>query len=86
LRRRLAPEGAPRVKVRTRVPDRRLSTDVASKSLRKALRAIRDAGADNVALVLQGWCLVGDTIAEAALSAQPRAAKPPQVHDPPASQ
>ena len=34
--------------------------------------AIRDARADNIALVLQGRLAVGDVIAEAGLSAQPK--------------
>jgi hypothetical protein len=34
------------------------------------------AGADNVALLLQGRLMAGDVIAAAGLSAQPKAAKP----------
>jgi hypothetical protein len=73
------PVGKPRVTLRIRLlPDRALTAEIAAKSLRRALRAIRETGADNVALVLQGR-LSGDTIAEAGLSAQPRAAKSRQA-------
>jgi hypothetical protein len=41
--------------------------------LRKAQAAIRDAGADAIALVLRGCLVEGDVIAEAGLSAQPKA-------------
>jgi hypothetical protein len=57
------------------LPDRKLTADIATKSLRKAQTAIREAGADGVALVLQGCLLEGDIVAEAGLSAQPKAAK-----------
>jgi len=35
--------------------------------------AIRDTGADNIALVLQGLLVAGDRVAEAGLAAQPKA-------------
>jgi hypothetical protein len=71
-----APEGKPRITLRIRLPDRTVSADIAAKSLRKAQTAIREAGADNIALVLQGRLIAGDRVAEAGLSAQPKAAKP----------
>ena len=55
------------------MPDRKLSADIAAKSLRKAQAAIREAGANAIALVLRGCLVDGDVIAEAALSAQPKA-------------
>ena len=70
-----APDGKPRVILRIRLPDRKLSADIAAKSLRKAQAAIREAGADAIALVLQDCLVEGDVIAEAGLSAQPKAAK-----------
>ena len=70
------PEGQPRVTLRVRLPNRTLTADIAAKSLRKAQTAVRDAGAGSVSLVLQGH-LDGDTIAEAGLSSQPRAARSP---------
>jgi hypothetical protein len=66
-------DGRPRVRLRIRLPDRKLSVDIAAKSLRKAQAAIRKAGADAIALVLQGCLVAGDIIAEAGLSAQPKA-------------
>jgi hypothetical protein len=72
-----APEGKPRITLRIRLPDRTVTAEIASKSLRKAQTAIREAGADSIALVLQGRLVAGDVIAEAGLSAQPKAAKPP---------
>lgn len=58
------------------MPDRKLSADIAAKSLRKAQAAIREAGVDGVALVLRGCLVDGDIVAEAGLSAQPKAVKP----------
>jgi hypothetical protein len=71
-----APDGEPRITLRIRLPDRTVTAGIAAKSLRKAQTAIRDVGADNIALVLQGRLVTGDVIAEAGLSAQPKAAKP----------
>jgi hypothetical protein len=71
----------PRLTLRIRLPDRTLTAEIAAKSLRKAQTAIRDVGADNIVLLLQGSLTAGDVIAEAGLSAQPKAAKLPQAHD-----
>jgi hypothetical protein len=65
-------DGKPRARLRIRLPDRKLTADIATKSLRKAQAAIREAGGDAIALVLQGCLLADDTIAEAGLSAQPK--------------
>jgi hypothetical protein len=70
-------DGKPRVSLRIRLPDRIVTAEIASKSLRKAQTAIHDAEADSIALVLQGRLIAGDVFAQASLSAQPRAAKPP---------
>jgi hypothetical protein len=72
-----APEGKPGVVLRIRLPERTLTADIAAKSLRKAQTAIRDIGADNIALVLQGRLTAGDVIAEAGLRAQPKAKPTP---------
>jgi len=53
--------------------DRPLTAEIAAKSLRKAQTAIRETGADNIALVLQGHLVAGDRVAEAGLAAQPKA-------------
>jgi len=70
-----APEGRPRLTLRIRLPDRTITAEIAAKSLRKAQTAIREADADNIALVLQGRFIAGDRVAEAGLSAQPKAPK-----------
>jgi hypothetical protein len=59
--------------LRIRLPDRKLSADIAAKSLRKAQTAIREVGAVAVAVVLQGCLVEGDIIAEAGLTAPPKA-------------
>jgi hypothetical protein len=67
-----APAGQPRVTLRIRLPERTVTAEIAAKSLRKAQTAIRQAGPDAIALVLQGRLAAGDVIAEAGLSAQPK--------------
>ncbi len=52
--RRPGARGPAACSLRIRLPDRTLTADIAAKSLRKAQTAIRNAGGDNVALVLQG--------------------------------
>lgn len=71
-----APDGTPRVNLRIRLPDRVVTADIATKSLRKAQATVRTLGADNVVLLLQGHLAAGDVIAEAGLSAQPKTPKP----------
>jgi predicted O-methyltransferase YrrM len=56
-----------------------VTAEIAAKSLRRAQRAIREAGTDNIVPLLQGRLAAGDVIAEAGLSAQPKAAKPRQA-------
>jgi hypothetical protein len=58
--------------LRIRLPDRKLSAAIAAKSLRKA--AIREARGRH--RVRSAGCLIaGDVVAEAGLSAQPKAVK-----------
>jgi hypothetical protein len=71
-----APNGKPRATLRISLPGRFVTAEISAKSLRRAQAAIRQAGADSIALLLQGHLTASDTIAEAGLSAQPRAAKP----------
>ena len=71
------PHDQQRVTLRVQLPDRTITAEAAAKSLRKAQTAIREAGADNIALVLQGHLVAGDRVAEAGLSAQPRSPKAP---------
>ncbi len=68
------PNGAPRIKLRIAVGGRSVSADLSSKGLRRAVTTIRQAGADAVAVVLQGK-LEGDNLVDAGIIAQPRAAK-----------
>jgi hypothetical protein len=69
----VAPDGKPRVVLAIRLPDRRLSVDLNAKSVRKVLATISEHGPDGVSVIVQGK-LVGDTIAEAGLMAQPKGA------------
>jgi hypothetical protein len=66
-------DSAPRVFLRVQLPDRTVTADIASKSLRKAQAAIRELGTDSVALILQGALAAGDKVVEAGLSAQAKA-------------
>ena len=46
--------GAPKHKPRIRLSDRTIAAEIATKSLRKAQKGIREGDADNLVLVLQG--------------------------------
>jgi hypothetical protein len=74
----VVPDGVPRVTLNVRVAGRTLSASVNAKGVRRAILAIRDAGPDGVAVVLQGK-LAGDVIEEAGLAAQPKPAKPEKI-------
>ena len=69
------PNGAPRVVLGIMAEGRMVSADIASKSLRRAQLAITEHGVEGVAVLMQGR-LVGETIADAGLSAMPRTPKP----------
>jgi hypothetical protein len=56
-----APEGKDRLVLRVTLPGRVLSADIAGKSLRKVQTAIRERGAENVVLVLQGNLVANDS-------------------------
>lgn len=77
-----APNGKPRITLRIRLPDRTIAAEIAAKSLRKAQTAIRETGADNIALVLQGHLVAGDRVAEAGLSALPKVHQKAETHRP----
>jgi hypothetical protein len=70
------PNGAPRVVLRIKLPDRTLTADISAKSLRRVQAAISELGAENVACILQGSLVAGDVVAEAGLSGQPKTPKP----------
>jgi hypothetical protein len=67
----VAPDGQPRVVLAIRLPDRRVTADLAAKSVRRALVTINEHGPDGVSVIVQGK-LVGDTITEAGIMAQPK--------------
>jgi hypothetical protein len=68
------PDGTGRVTLTVRLPDRTVTADIAAKGVRRAVAAIAEHGPDGVALVLSGR-LDGSAIAEAGLSAMPKAPK-----------
>jgi hypothetical protein len=68
-------EGTSRTKFTITADSGPLTADIATKSLRKVQTAIREAGADKIAVILQGK-LGRDEILEAGLIAQPRTPKP----------
>jgi hypothetical protein len=72
------PDGTGRVVLAIRLPDRTVTADIAAKGVRRAVAAIGEHGPDGVALVLSGR-LDGGAIAEAGLSAMPKAPKPVPV-------
>jgi hypothetical protein len=73
------PDGRPRITLHVRTPDRTVTADLASKSVRKAQAAIAEHGPEAIALILQGKLAAApgaDQIAEAGLVAQLKAPKP----------
>ena len=48
------PEGQPRTVLHIRTPDRTVKVDLACKSVRKAQATIQEAGAEGVAVIVQG--------------------------------
>jgi hypothetical protein len=67
-----AVNGQQRTTLRIKLPDRTLTAEVATKSLRRAQTQIEELGAENVALILQGVLVAGDVVGDAGLAAQPR--------------
>jgi hypothetical protein len=65
------PDGKPRHVLTIRLPDGAVTADLNAKSVRRAIAAIREQGAEAVAAILQGR-LSGNAIAEAGLSVQPK--------------
>jgi hypothetical protein len=57
--------------VAIQAPDRRVTADLNAKSVRRALATISEHGGDGVTVIIQGR-LVGDTITDAGLMAQPK--------------
>jgi hypothetical protein len=69
------PDGKPRFVLTVRLPDGAVTADLAAKSVRRAIAAVREHGPENVAAIVQGR-LSGNSIAEAGLSVQPKGPKP----------
>ena len=69
-----APDGKPRCIVRVSVAGRTLLADLNAKSVRKAISTIRANGPEACAVVLQGKLAVDNTLAEAGLTVQLKAA------------
>jgi len=66
-----APDGQPRCIIRVNVAGARsVVADLNAKSVRKAIAAIREAGPDNVAVILQGKLGSKDEMLEAGLAVQ----------------
>jgi hypothetical protein len=74
----VAPDGKPRTVIAIRLPDRRVSADLAAKSVRRAITMVREYGPEAVAAIVQGR-LSGSQTAEAGLSVQPKEPKPEQA-------
>jgi len=70
------PEGQSKITVRIAVGGRTVTADLNAKSLRRCIGAIKEAGADGVAVVLQGRLDPGDVLVEAGIVAQPKLPKP----------
>ena len=69
------PDGKPRVALTIRLPNGTVTADLAAKSVRRAIAAVRKHGPEGVAAIIQGR-LAGTEITEAGLAVQPKAAKP----------
>src|SRR3954462_5172010 len=67
--------GVPRGELRIEVDGRLVTTDIAAKSARKALAALREHGPDGVMAILQGKLGKGDVLLEARLVVEPKAPK-----------
>jgi hypothetical protein len=68
------PDGKPRFVLTVKLPQSTVTADLAAKSVRRAIAAVREHGPEAVAAIVQGR-LSGTQIAEAGLSVQPRGPK-----------
>lgn len=69
------PDGVPRTTLHISVAGHNAVADLAAKSLRKVIAAVRE-NPENFAVILQGKLGPKDEILEAGLSSQPRTIKP----------
>ena len=73
------PDNAPpRINLVVTVGDRTLHADIATKSVRKAVKSLLENGEQDVVLLLQGTLAADNHVEEAGLVAQVKA-KPPQT-------
>jgi hypothetical protein len=72
------PDGISRVPVKVQIGGRHFTASLNPKSLRKVIATVREAGPDQVAVVLQGK-LTGDAIEEAGLAAALKTPKPAEA-------
>ena len=76
---RTVPDNAPpRTDITIAVGGRTVSADLATKSVRKAVKTLIEHGTDNVVLILQGVLGSNDRIEEAGITAQVKVAAEPR--------
>jgi hypothetical protein len=69
------PAGQSKSIVQIAVGDRLVTADLNTKSLRRVVTAIKESGADAVAVVLSGKLEADDTLTDAGIAATPRVPK-----------
>ena len=74
--RRFPDDAPPRIEVTVTVGGRTVTADLATKSVRKAAKALAEHGVDGVALVLQGALTSSNVIEDAGITAQVKAPQP----------
>jgi succinyl-CoA synthetase beta subunit len=76
---RTVPDNAPsRTDITVNVGGRTVTADLATKSIRRAVKTLTDHGANNVVVILQGTLESNDRIEEAGMAAQVKAPAEPQ--------
>ena len=74
---RIIPDNAPpRTDLTIAIDGRTITADLATRSVRKAVKTLTDNGRDNVVLVLQGVLTASSRIEEAGIVAQVKAKAP----------
>ena len=76
---RAIPDSAPsRTELMVAVAGRTVTADLATKSVRKAVKTLTENGADKVVLIIQGALSSGNRIEEAGITAQVKVPAEPQ--------
>lgn len=70
---RIADTAPPRTELVVKIDGRMISVDLATKSVRKAVKTLTESGADNVVLLVQGVLTADNRIDEAGLVANVKA-------------